>query len=89
MNNNKIKEDVLQELIDLMESKEVEGLKAKSPKFAKVEVEAESPEDLQDGLESAKDVVEKLPELPKVMGKEPEDDELDLERLKELYSKLK
>lgn len=37
MDRNKIKDSVLQELIDLMESKEVEGLKSKSPKFMKVE----------------------------------------------------
>ena len=89
MDKNKIKESVLQELIDLMESKELEGLKSKSPKFAKVEVEAENPEDLQEGLEAAKDVIEKVPELPNALGKDTEDDELDLERLKELYSKLK
>lgn len=40
MDRNKIKEDVLQELIDLMDEKEVEGLKSKSPKFMTLEMEA-------------------------------------------------
>ncbi len=51
MDKNKIKEDVLQELIELMEQKELEGLKSKSPKFMKpdlqkVEVMAEDEESL-------------------------------------------
>ena len=122
---NKIKEDVLQELIDLMESKEVEGLKSKSPKFAKVEVQANDPDDLEEGLEKAQDMVDKSEELENMQRLkdfkgdahdrhmdminsldggmknkmfqghmdankfQQDDDDEDLERLKELYSKIK
>lgn len=44
MDPKKIKNDVLQDLIDLMDMKNLEGLKSKSPKFMKLEVEATSPE---------------------------------------------
>lgn len=50
MDKNKIKNDVLEELIALMESKEVEGLKSKSPKFMKLEVEAMKLPDKSDEL---------------------------------------
>lgn len=113
MDRNKIKSDVLQELIDLMESKEVEGLKSHSPKFAKIEIEAnEIPEepldDRSEELENMKrikefkgDVQDKHMDMADPMGKfkDPfkqshmdlpkEDEDEDLERLKELYSKLK
>lgn len=44
MDRNKIKNDVLQDLIDLMDQKNLEGLKSKSPKFMKLEMEADKPE---------------------------------------------
>lgn len=93
MDNNKIKEDVLQELIDLMDEKMLEGLKSKSPKFkkpemAKVEIEAENPEDLEEGLEKAQDVVKELPNQEMESDEQKEDPE-DLQRLMELYKKLK
>jgi hypothetical protein len=47
---DKVKNQVLQELIDLMESKMTEGLKSKSPKFMKVETN--SPELAEEVVES-------------------------------------
>jgi hypothetical protein len=95
MNKNKIKESVLQELIDLMESKEVEGLKSKSPKFMKLQVEAVKPEmELDEEMESEdkpmmdeiKDNKMMKPEMKEESN--PEDDE-DMQRLLEMYRQLK
>jgi hypothetical protein len=79
----KAKQVILQEIMDLMDEKMNDGLKSKSPKFMKVEVEAESdrmPEELS-SMEEPDESVEK----EEVSTDNPD----DLERLKELYSKLK
>lgn len=78
MDKNKIKEDVLQQLIDLMDSKETESLKSKSPKFMSMEIE------------TSKLPEEKFsePSMPMEEPKEEEDPE-DLKRLLEMYAKLK
>lgn len=72
--NQKAKSNVLQQLIEMMDEKMTGDLKSKSPKFAKVEVAARNPSDLEEDLdkEHSSDV----------------DDE-DNKRLLELYSKLK
>lgn len=81
MDNNKIKEDILQQLIDLMESKETESLKSKSPKFMSMEVEATKlPEEKEE---------EKFSEPSMPVEESKEEDPEDLKRLLEMYAKLK
>lgn len=72
---SKAKKAVLEEIMALMDESESEGLKAKSPKFMKMEVEAESlpaeGEEMPLDMEAEGDAM-------------PDDDK---ERLKELYEK--
>lgn len=101
--NESAKQKVLQQLIDLMDAKSVDGLKSKSPKFMKVET---------NDPEMAKKVVQKVtedavptesempmesenPEEMEHIGSEmpekpdeSEDDE-DMKRLMEMYKQLK
>lgn len=115
MEAQSIKEKILQEIMDLMDEKSVDGLKASSPKFgmAKVDVTATDPKmadsikaKLMGGMdgESAEDECAPMDEAKESpmdemkekmspmaddgggMGKDSDD---DLERLKELYAKLK
>lgn len=83
MDSSKIKSDVLQKLIDMMDNKMVDGLKSKSPKFMKVETnDPEMAKDVvADALDSEEPMTEELSE-PK-----PEDE--DLQRLLEVYRQLK
>jgi hypothetical protein len=82
MDETSVKNKVLQELIDTMEAKITDGLKSKSPKFMKMEVESEvmPSEAASESMDS-----EAKTELPKEMGEQDD----DLERLKELYAQLK
>lgn len=82
MDKNKIKEDVLQQLIDLMDSKETESLKSKSPKFMSMEIETSKP------LEESEEKFSE-PSLPMEESKEEEENPEDLKRLLEMYAKLK
>lgn len=82
MDKNKIKEDVLQQLIDLMDSKEAESLKSKSPKFMSMEIEATK-------LPEEKEEEEKFSEPSMPMEESEEEDPEDLKRLLEMYAKLK
>lgn len=79
MQDLKMKEKILDEIMSLMDEKEVDGLKKKSPKFMKVEIEAASPMKKEEGEKMA-------PEM------EMEDDgmekELDDESIKELLKSL-
>lgn len=89
-----IKSKVLQQLIDLMDSKEVDGLKSKSPKFMKVETN--DPEvakkvvgsALEDSMEdpsrelSKSDISEDVSE-----GEDPLNESDDMERMHALMSK--
>ena len=78
MDESKIKSDVLQKLIDLMDERMVGDLKGKSPKFMKVET---------NDPEAAKELIETAaPEMEE--GSKDEEDS-DMERLKEMYKKLK
>jgi hypothetical protein len=102
--NSKAKANVLNELIKAMEDRELGELKGKSPKFAKVDIQSDDPKlaealknkltgvEETDDEESSESPEEKMKELtdPSLESKESssEDDD-DLERLKELYSKLK
>jgi hypothetical protein len=86
MDNTKIKSDVLQELIDLMESKEVDGLKSKSPKFSKFEQETpEMPEE----SEELKEEWQSDPSIAMDETDKPKESEDDLKRLLEMYQSLK
>lgn len=91
----KARMNALQELIDLMEEKTVEGLKSKSPKFTKVETndhemakdvvkgamtESEDGEDKFLPEDESEEVLEEADEF--------EEDE-DMARLMEMYRKLK
>lgn len=76
MGANEIKSKVLQEIMDLMEGNQVDGMKSMSPKFAKPEME--------EPMEAMPDVKEE------VMGEESETQEdPDMEKLMELYKQLK
>lgn len=86
--NESAKQKVLQQLIDLMDAKGVEGMKAKSPKFMKVETNDPA---------MAKEVVEEVtdspmpiePEMPMESEVPQEDSSDDMQRLMELYKQLK
>lgn len=73
---NQIKNEILQQVIDMMEQKMTDDLKGKSPKFMKVETN--DPDMAEKVIEGA---MEETPDSP-------EEDE-DLVRLKEQYAKLK
>lgn len=79
--NESAKQKVLQQLIDMMDAKSVEGMKSKSPKFMKVET---------NDPEMAKDVVEEVTgsEMPMPIESEMSED-TDMERLMEMYKQLK
>lgn len=92
MDKSKIKSDVLQELIDLMESKELDGLKSKSPKFMKVETN--DPEMAESVVEKAmsekmEDQEDPSMDQPSENPMDKEEDPEDLKRLLEMYNKLK
>lgn len=92
MDKNKIKRDVLQSLIDEMDNHMVDGLKSKSPKFQKVEVLAEKPEELAEGLDKAKEMLaepEEEEEQEESEGFTSDMSDEDKEKLIELYKKLK
>lgn len=92
-NDSAMKDMILQHLIDKMESIIGGGLSSR-PGMG-VEVQADSPEALKDGIEKAGEVVDQVPSMDdnnKIedegkaaeAGPESSDDE-DLERLKELF----
>lgn len=87
---NEVKNKILQKLIEQMDERMLEDLKGKSPKFAKVSIQSDDPklaEDLKDKLiEGMEEDKEEMP-----VEEESKDDmeEDDLERLKELYNKIK
>ena len=102
---NKVKSDVLQSLIDLMEEKENQGLKSKSPKFAKVDIMSDDPElanELKNKLVGKPEEEEdEEPKFPSKLNEEkfpfkeeeetPADPEEDedMKRLLEMYKDLK
>ena len=75
------KRAVLEEIMKLMDEHMSEGLKSKSPKFMKVEMEAEAK---PEGEETAPEETE---EMPTEFSDESE--ESDEEKLKRLYEELK
>lgn len=107
MNERAIKEKILQDIMDLMDEREMGSMKSKSPKFMKLEVETSDPkltDDLkikmletadksepqedekpdEESLDHNDRMDDKLSELP---SNDMEDE--DLERLKEMYARLK
>ena len=81
---DELKQKVLQQLIDEMDSRSVGDIKSKMMP-AKVEVAAESPEDLKEGLDMAKEAV---PMIDKMQSEEPKEDDDKLIELMEMYKKL-
>lgn len=83
----KAKKAVLEELMAMMDEKMLNGMKSKSPKFMKVEIASEEQSSEEgDEVSEDQDPKEEMPEM--AMSKDDEEDE-DLERLKDLYSRLK
>lgn len=100
MDINSIKSKVLDKLISEMDSRMVNDLKSKSPKFAKVEVAAKDPQSLEEGLDKAKDLLssdvsesespmEMMHEKKDPSLEENESEDEDLQKLYELYKQLK
>ena len=103
MNEQEIKSKILQEIMDMMDSKMTDDLKSKSPKFgmAKVSIDSTDPklaDDLKSKLMGEGSPDEEKSESPMEAFKEQMDPKAedehesgddDLERLKELYSQLK
>jgi hypothetical protein len=92
---SKAKSKVLDKLIEAMDEKIVGDLKGKSPKFAKVNIESDDPElagsikeKVMEGIEDDMPGKEVMGEMGEMGEMDCEGDE-DLERLKELYAKLK
>lgn len=90
---NKAKMQVLEEIMQMMTDKMDEGLKSKSPKFMKVSVMGKDKDSVEQGLDKAEELMQESDDESKSMfnttpAGESDDDE-DLERLKELYSRLK
>lgn len=97
----KVKKELLQDLIDRMKELEVDGLKSKSPKFAKVDIASNDPELAEEIKEKVMDKAaeesdvepaegveeEAVEEIPE--KEEDEEDDEDMDRLMELYRKLK
>lgn len=101
MDANAIKNKVLQEIKDLMDQKMVDGLKSKSPKFAKVDIQSDDPKlanELKDKLMTdSEDMSEDptkeagLPDLKEDLneGENPMNEDPDMDKLLELYKSLK
>ncbi len=89
---SKAKSKVLDKLIEAMDDKIVGDMKGRSPKFAKVKIESDDPElagSIKDKIiEGIGDDLPGEEIMEGMKGKDCEGDE-DLERLKELYAKLK
>lgn len=90
----KAKNKVLEELIQMMEERELGELKSKSPKFAQTSIESNDPDLMEEikeklmGDESEEESKVDDSEEFSMEPKEDEESEDDLERLKALYSKL-
>lgn len=80
-----IKEKILDSLIDNMDERMVDGLKQKSPKFAKVDVKTNDPMMAED---IKKKLMSDVPSVSEVPDKCDEEDE-DLKKLIEMYKNLK
>lgn len=80
-----LKQKVLQQLIDEMDSRSVNDIKSKMAP-SKVEVMAENPEDLKEGLDVAKEVIPEESMMDKFSSEESDDDKLM--ELMEMYKKL-
>lgn len=104
MDENSVKEKILQEIMDLMDSKMTDDLKSKSPKFgmAKVDIQSDDPKmadelknKLMEGSPAEEASEPPMEELKEKMNPSMDDHDEDasgdddLERLKELYSQLK
>lgn len=86
---DELKQKVLQQLIDEMDSRSVSDIKSKMMP-AKVEVAAESPEDLKEGLDVAKEIMPDSSPMDKFKSSDEEspEDDSKLMELMEMYKKL-
>lgn len=90
MDSSKIKNKVLQKLIDQMDERMVEDLKGKSPKFAKVTIQSDDPklaEELKDNLVEGlaeEESEESAEEENEESAEEENEEEDDLKRMKKL-----
>lgn len=91
MDQDSIKNKVLQDLIEKMEDRLVGDLKSKSPKFANENPEElEGSEQLEDESPMDKTMDESLDEeSPMDKFKENSEDDSDIQRLMDLYRQLK
>ena len=80
------KKKVLEQIMQMMDKSEVEGLKAKSPKFAAVEVEMEAEPKHEEGEEKPEEL-EPMPEKPEMEMSADELSPDDRAKLEELYEK--
>lgn len=88
--NTKAKSNVLQQLIEMMDEKMLGDLKSKSPKFAKVDIQSDDPalaNSLKDKLVDG--IKEDKAEGEDPMAEQDHEDPADMERLLEMYRKLK
>lgn len=83
-----VKEKVLQEIIDLMDQRETDGLKKKSPKFMAMSVEVAKPKDGSAAHEEAESPMKEKSEGVLGLDKEDGEPELDAETIKKLLEQL-
>lgn len=84
--NKLAKQKILEQIMEMMDEKMADPLKSKSPKFMKVEVEASKPTDMEE-VDPMADMKESMEEEPSPTMNPSEDE--DMERLKEMYERLK
>lgn len=89
--NKRAKLSVLKSLMDFMDEKDLDNVKTKSPKFMKLETnDPEAAEEIIQTMQDQKPQ-EKVQDNPEMI-EQPENSEMaedDIERLKEMYSKIK
>lgn len=83
----KAKKSVLEEIMKLMGDSETESLKSKSPKFAKVEVEAIAKPESNEAGEDDEAIPKSGMDIPKMSMDSDEMSDDDKLRLQELYEK--
>jgi hypothetical protein len=93
MDTSSIKNKVLEELIAAMDERGVSDLKSKSPKFAKIETNDPAIAEALTSEDSQEDPTKEMTPMDfkedKSEGESPVNESDDLNRLMELYSKLK
>lgn len=90
---NEAKMKVLKEIVAMMDQKQVDGLKSKSPKFMKVETNDPemAKEVVQEAVEQETEPTNPMDDMmeDKLETEVPESEDEDMKRLMELYNQLK